>query len=308
MLWLIVAITAYLILSLVSLGDKFLLVSHIPSPRVYTFYIGILQVFALALIPFINFLVPSPFQIFLAIVSGACFLLGLFWFFKGLQIFEASRVVPAVGGALPLFIFFLVLLFSQGQDSLNAKEFLAFILLILGSIFITYNNGAKKISLKTLEYAGLAAGFLALYFVLAKHVYLEQSFWSGFIWIKLGGLLMSIIFLIFFGKEIKKEIFQNFKTPKKSSLTTTVFFFLNQLAGAAANILQNWAIALAPLTYVAIVSALQGVQYVFLLIFTIFLSLKFPQIFKEQISKKILLQKIVAIFLIGGGLAILALQ
>jgi len=35
--------------------------------------------------------------------------------------------------------------------------------------------------------------------------------------------------------------------------------------------------------------------------------LKFPKILKEEISKKIIFQKIVAIFLIGTGLAVLIL-
>ena len=70
---------------------------------------------------------------------------------------------------------------------------------------------------------------------------------------------------------------------------------------------QNWAIFLAPLAFLAIINALQGVQYVFLLIFAVLLSLKFPQILKEEISREIIFQKVVAILLIGGGLVILAL-
>jgi len=78
--------------------------------------------------------------------------------------------------------------------------------------------------------------------------------------------------------------------------------------GAGASILQNWAIFLAPLVYVAIINALQGINYAFLLVFIIFLSLKFPQILKEEISKKILLQKIIAILLISAGLFLLTLK
>jgi hypothetical protein len=76
--------------------------------------------------------------------------------------------------------------------------------------------------------------------------------------------------------------------------------------GALANILQNWAIALSPLVYVSLINALQGIQYAFLLIFTVFISLKFPKILKEEIKSQILIQKIFAIFLIIIGLAILS--
>jgi len=43
------------------------------------------------------------------------------------------------------------------------------------------------------------------------------------------------------------------------------------------------------------------------LIFAVLLSLKFPKILKEEVSREILLQKIVAILLIGGGLTLLAI-
>jgi len=61
------------------------------------------------------------------------------------------------------------------------------------------------------------------------------------------------------------------------------------------------------LAYVPVIHALNGTQYVFLFIFSIFLSLKFPQILKEEISKEVLFQKIIAILLIGGGLTLLFL-
>ena len=110
-------------------------------------------------------------------------------------------------------------------------------------------------------------------------------------------------YFLLFSADVKEEILKKGKIiPKSAGL-----YFLDQGLGGGANILQNWAIALAPLVYVAIVNALAGTQYVFLLIFTIFLSLKFPKILKEKVSREILLQKIVAILLIGGGLTLLAI-
>ena len=114
---------------------------------------------------------------------------------------------------------------------------------------------------------------------------------------------MSLIFL--FSRKLKNEVFkQKLGLQKK----TAAIFLSSQAGGASAGILQNWAIALAPLAYVAFINALQGVQYVFLLIFAVLFSWKFPQLLKEQISKEIILQKVTAISLIGSGLTILAIQ
>lgn len=303
MSWILIAISAYFILAVVFLIDKYLLAGPVPNPKVYTFYIGILGILILFLAPFVGFSVPQPSQIILSLLAGAIFTYGLFWFYKALRDFETSRVVPAIGGILPLFTLGLVYIFSAGEETLGYFEFFAFILLILGSILITYER-SKKISFKSLQISAIAAFFLALSFVLTKYVYLAQPFWSGFIWIRIGGFLTAIFFFLLF-KEIREEIFKKKVSFKKKTIG---IFLSNQAMGAGASILQNWAIFLAPLVYVAIVNALAGTQYVFLLIFTIFLSLKFPQILKEEISKKILFQKIIAILLIGGGLVLLAVR
>ena len=303
MLWLIVAISAYLILAVVFLVDKYLLTGSIPNPRVYAFYVGTLGILVLILAPFVGFYIPEKSQIALSLLAGAIFVYGLFWFYKTLQLFEPSRAVPAIGGLTPLFAFGLIYLFSWGKEILSFFEIIAFIFLISGSVLINLKK-EKLINLKSFKFSALTALLLSLSFVLIKYVYLAQPFWNGFIWKSIGGFLMAVCFFIFF-PEIKKEIFKKGeKFPKK----TTAIFVTNQAAGAGANILQNWAIALAPLAYVAIINALQGVQYAFLLIFTIFLSLKLPQILKEEISRKTLFQKIFAILLIGTGLGILSFK
>lgn len=303
MLWLIVAISAYLILALVFLVDKYLLTSSIPNPKVYAFYVGTLGILVLFLAPFVGFYIPKISQIALSLLAGATFICGTFWFYKALRLFEPSRVVPAVGGLTPLFTFGLIYLFSGGEEILSFFEIIAFIFLISGSILINLKK-EKLINLKSLKFSVLTAFLVSLSFVLIKYVYLEQPFWNGFIWRSVGGFLAAFCFFVFF-PEIKKEIF---KKREKFPQKTTAIFLTNQAAGATAAILQNWAIFLAPLAYVAFINALQGVQYAFLLIFTIFLSLKLPRILKEEISKEAILQKLLAILLIGGGLAILALK
>jgi len=302
-MWLLITISFYFILAVVFLVDKYLLTGSIANPKVYTFYVGTLGVVVLVLIPFVNFSVPAFNQIILALLAGAIFIYALFWFYKALSLFEASRVVPAVGGLTPLFTFGLVYIFSFGKETLSLLEITTFVLLIIGS-FLMVAEKEKFINLKSLKISAICAFLLSLSSVLLKYVYLVQPFWSGFIWTKIGGFLMALCFLVL-SKEIKEEIFQ-----KKLSLKqkTMGIFITNQAAGGGANILQNWAFSLAPLAYIAIINALQGIQYIFLLIFTILLSLKFPRILKEEISRGILLQKISAILLIGAGFILLVFK
>lgn len=302
MLWLIVTIVSYLVLSFVYLIDKYLLAGPIPSPKVYAFYVGALGVFVLIFAPFTGFYLPEAKQISLSLITGAIFVFSLFWWFRAIRLYEVSRVVSATGGLIPIFTFFLIFIFSSGKTAFHPLEFMAFVLLVLGSIIIARETG-DKISFKSFQASAIAAFLFALTFALSKFVYMTQPFWSGYIWIRIGGFFMAMVFFLFWG--VRNELLKTgIKLPKK----TFGILIFNQAGGAGANILQNWAVALAPLAYVAIINALQGVQYVFLFIFTILLSWKFPKILKEEVTRKAISQKVIAILLICGGLAILAIQ
>ena len=270
MLWLLVTLISYLILAIVFLIDKYLLMGPIPNPKVYAFYSGVWGLLILLIIPFVGFSIPQPSQIILSFLAGTFFIYGLFWFYKALQLFELSRIVPTVGGLLPLFTAGLVYVISRGKENLSYYDFLAFILLILGSVLITYEK-SKKISLKSFQVSIIAALLFAFYFVLAKYIYLQQPFWSGYIWIRIGAFFAALYFLLF-SADVKEEILKKGKIiPRSAGL-----YFLDQGLGGGANILQNLAVALAPLAYIAIINALQGTQYAFLLILTIFLSILIP--------------------------------
>lgn len=302
MLWLIVTLLAYLILALVYLVDKYLLTGPIPNPKVYSFYIGLLGLGVVVFIPFIDFYVPSVQDIALAFVSGASFVWGIYWFFKGLKRFEPSRMVPAVGGILPVFTFLLIYVFSWGSQTLGQWQVLAFVLLILGTVVIALQK-SKRFSFQSIWLSIVAAFFLAVSFVFAKFVYNNHDFLLSLVWIRWGGALMALFFL--FSSELRRNLFRQKMALQKK---TMAIFLASQASGAGANILQNWGVALAPLVYVAFINALQGVQYAFLLIFAVLFSWKFPKLLKEEVSREVIFQKIIAILLISGGLAILAFK
>jgi hypothetical protein len=312
MTWLLITILSYFLFAAVVLADKYILTSSVPNPKVYVFYVGALGTLAwlLILFPFVHFDVPGVLPVILGILAGSTFIFSLFWFYKGLSLFEASRMTPAVGGLTPFFTLGMIYLFSGGQEKISSLDMLAFLILVFGSTLMVSERN-KFINLKSLKISVVAAFFGSLSFVLTKYLYLSvpDSFWTAFILKSMGATLASIFCFIIF-KEIRQEIFKAKAAggrEKKKSIKTTAFFLTNQSVGAIANILQNWAMSLAPLAMVAFVNALQGTQYVFILIFSIILSVKFPKILKEALSKGIVLQKVCAILLIGAGLAILAL-
>jgi drug/metabolite transporter (DMT)-like permease len=305
MTWILIGVFSYLISAFVSLLDKFVLKSLIPEPKVYAFYVGVIGILVLFIAPFVGFSIMPVKELALALFAGVFFVFGLFFFYKGFKKYEVSRVVSAVGGLGPIFTFLLIILIGKFLKTtetsiFTSQEFLAFLLLVLGSFLISYELD-KKITSRSFFISVAAAFFFSLNLVLTKNVFLTQPFWNALIWIKIGSFLAGITFIFF--KEVKDEVFGYAKSISKKSASV---LFLNQgILSVSAGLLSNWAMFLAPIGGVAILNSLQGFQYLFLFVLTLLFSFHLPKFLKEEISPKIILQKIVAIFVIIFGIAFL---
>jgi len=301
MLWLIVAILAYFFLAVVSLFDRYFLIGPTPNPKVYTFQVGILWfLIGLLFLPFVNFLGINI--IFLGILAGLVRIVAIFYLSKSITENEISRVMPAIGGFLPIFSFLLFFLYFPKSESFSLIQGAAFFLLLVGSVLISLKKfSLKDFNFKILKCPFIAAFFFALNFFLSKKLYLETDFFNGLFLILFGGGLGAIVFLIF--PEVREAIFGKKIVSKVSGL-----FVVGQAFGGIGVLFQQYAIFLAKPGQVPLINALEGIRYVFLLVFTILLSIKFPQILKEETSEKILVHKIFAILLIMVGLVFLAFK
>lgn len=308
MLWLILAIVAYLILAVVSLVDEALVTGNLLRPKVYAFYVGIGSGLVLFLIPF-GFSIPGLQTIAIALVSGIVSVFALLSMYEALRLFEVSRIIPAVGGIMPIFTLGLTYLFAWQKgmvsESLGLKAIISFVLLLLGSIFITYEN-RKAFYLKSLLFSALTAFLFALTFVTTKLVYLDLTFLSGFIWIRLGAFTAGLSFLAF--KEVRINLFKRKRKPAVKRKKTALMFFSGQILGGGAVFLQNIAIYLVPPIFLAFVNALEGIRYAFLLILVWVFYSRFPKLLEERPTRAKVVQKVFCILLIVVGIILLTLR
>jgi len=319
-MWLILAISAYFINAGVYVADKFLLSKRIHSSIAYAFYVGIWSIFNLFLLFFAPWL-PSWRELLLDLSAGVLFLATLVFWYKALHQSEATRVVPIVGALVPIFSFILSYFFLG--ETLNNSHLLAFIVLIFGGILISvkqtkvylyqrlitrikniYGSFLGEIHAKyrpmrrLLINSVISALFFAVYYVLMKYIYASQPFIGSFVWSRLGSFIgVLLILLVAPWRQLVVKQQRGMKTPKN-----LFFFFLIRLLAAAAFIMLNWAISLGN---VAMVNALQGIQYLFLFLIILLLSTKFPQILKERLGSGVMIQKIIGIMLISIGLYLL---
>lgn len=300
MTWLNLTILSYFLLSLNSLVERYLLVGPMPNPKIYTFNIGMLSFLAsLFFLPFGVKLVGIN-VIILGLITGLIRIVAMLFLAKGIFEGETSRVTPAVGGLTPIFSFILFFFFFPGT-TFGYYQIIAFVLLLIGSVLISLEKSSfQSFSIKKLRYPIVAAFLYALTFFLTKNLFNQTNFTTGLFLILIGGTLGALFFL--FSNEVRKEIFKQ-KIVQKSSL----LFVSGQIFGALAVLLQYYAVFIAKPSQVPIINALQGTNFVFLLIFIYLLASYKPELLKENVSKSILIQKVVAVVLIVSGLIFLYL-
>lgn len=299
MLWILVITLAYLCFALASLGDRIIL-SGPSRPNSYTFFVGVLSAAVILLIPFIGISIPQGI-LWLWIILAALFnILGIYTMFSALNEFDVSKIIPTIGALQPIFVVILSFLIL-GDDAMESRQILAFVILLLGSVLISIEKN-YRVTRKSFILSFFAALFFSLEMIFAKIVYLDLAFWDGFIWMKIFGLVFVMSFL--FNKTFRSDIF---KVDQKLDKKNSIIFFLGQGFGGLANILQGWAISLVPLAYLGIMNAMKGLQYVFLFIFALIISATFPKLLNEKTTKTIIIQRIIAIILIVIGLSVLFL-
>lgn len=311
MSWLIVALSAYFLLAVANLLDKFLIDNVLPSSKAYVFAACLLGLLVFLAAPW--FLKWPGLALFLFdLLSGIIFALALWFLYEALRRGEASRILVIIGGTTPVFsVVFSVLFF---KEHFTGSQWLGIITLLIGVLIIALlppsrnylarimrklrlNQEAKK---GGLTFALLSALAYSLYFISTKYAYGFQPFISAFIWIRLGAALFVLLFLL--NKKNRRKILFSFtgKNPNKNKFLVVV----NQLIGSSGFILQNYAVFLGS---VAIVNALQGAQYAFLLVISALIALMSPKLLKEDFSWRIIIQKSAAVIIIGLGLYFLTI-
>lgn len=315
MSWFLIAVSSYFLFAIVNLTDKFLIDNVLKSSKAYSFLVCLLGSLVLLISPW--FLHWPGLPLFLAnMATGILFAFALYFLYEALSHGEAARTVILIGGTIS--VFSTIGSFLIGE-TFYFIQLVGIILLLLGIFLIAYLpdrhsfwekiwtglmfNKKQKISAWLIL---LSSFFYALFFLSTKLVYATQSFWSAFIWIRLGALFAVLFFL--FDKKSRLDIFDNLglgkKKKKKVKNKNISLFLFNQGLGSTAFILQNYAIFLGP---VAIINALQGVQYALMLFFAFFLGFYFKE-YKEKFSWYTLFQKLLAIIFISFGLYLISLN
>ena len=304
MTWILFALLGYFLNALASIFDKFLLSDgRIGSPLLYAFYTSIVSLFAVVLLPF-GFLFEFGGVMFLGLLSGFLFLVGLVAFYEAVKRSEVSRAAPLIGVLVVGFLF--LLSFPQGIGfgrSFQLTDILALGLLSAGS-FALAKHGGRGRDPRFLHFVLVAGALMAASLVVLKQSYELSNFSTGFVWSRLGMFLTGLSFLFF--PFFRRQIFSSSEPhakPTKRNMGTALFFALNKVFGGAGAFLIAYAVSLGPVTFI---QGMNGAQFAFLFLLIIPLSRRYPHIFHEKLDRVDMLEKIIGIFFLAIGVFLIA--
>jgi drug/metabolite transporter (DMT)-like permease len=308
--WIIVAISAYLLLAVANLLDKFVVDNVLKSSKAYAFAACLLGAIVFLAFPWCLSWPGWPLFLF-NILNGFIFAVALWLLYEALRRGEAARILVFIGGVTPVFSLIFSLLFFK--EHFTASQWLGMLFILAGVAVIILlptkrsylTRVMNKLKLtQNIRTGGLGVAVLSalaysVYFLSTKQAYSFQPFASAFIWTRLGAALFVLFFLI---KRADRQAIKSFfgkASPNKNKFLVV----FNQTLGATGFILQNYAIFLGS---VVLVNALQGIQYAFLLVIGTILALSAPRLLKETFSWNILIRKTLAVLVIAAGLYFIA--
>ncbi|UZE94336.1 MAG: EamA family transporter [Candidatus Pacearchaeota archaeon] len=301
MLWLILVLVSVFIWALVNIYDKHIITDELRDPFLCTTVCGIITFILFAIIVFLTKQeIWLPRNIILTSMgAGICLGVAIFFYYKSLSHEEVSRVMPMLE-LVPLFTLILATIFLN--EFFTLIKYIGMAFLIAGGFLISIKKHKKKSKkwkdkfylTSVIITVLIAAIFFATRSVLLRYSTLYVSTMQIIFWVALGEFLVALILFIFHHPHI----------IKKTQLKGFEHLVIISIISALTFILYIYVIQIAPA--VSLVSVFGAVQGLFVFIIATILS-KTGKIVREPLKKGIIIQKIMAIIMIIGGIILITL-
>jgi len=296
MLWILLVVISAFLWALTSNFDKFFIYERKIKPIIFAIFNGLLGLMVLILIPFFGFEIFSPFNIFIAILAGFAYLGLVLPYYKACEYEEISRVIILwrMGPIFTLILAAIVL-----KEFLATTDYIGFIFLLAAAILVSRKKGKGIFKLGIAFYLLLLSSFLAsINTILSRFLYFNFDIISAYIWIRIGAFAAALLLLVFYRKDFIKTL-RNTNIKDKSWLVFKSFIDLTGLLiiGFA------FSVAKAPLVSAMVNSLLP----IFTFILASFFTIKLPYFIKEDLSKGMMKDKLIAMVLVLVGIYILYL-
>lgn len=302
--WFLIAISAPFLWALVNISDQYLIEKYTHDKETST---GALVLFSsltgIIMVIFIGFFAHNIFLVsfvdqLLLVTTGILTILWVILYLFALKIEKVSGIVPWFL-TVPAFGYLLGYLFLG--ETLTFTQQIGSFIVFLGILFLSIdfsNKGNTHFKWKVGLYMIPACFLISLIGVIFKYVAIVDDFWVSSFWVYFG-LALSGIFIYLFISSYRRSFLHMIKKGGARILTLNLSSeFLSNIG----NLLTTYASLFAPVVMVYLVGSFQPA---ILLILTIICTKFFPKIITENMSKRVLVPKVLSILIIILGSMVL---
>ncbi len=296
MSWLVFAFSGPVLWGISFHLDKYLVEQYFKDADVavllvFTSFIGV------TMLPFIGFYQPGAVALPLSSIlligfSGILYLCAMLFYLRALQTEDVSVVAPLFQ-ASPLFaagLGYIVL-----GETLTPLQLLGGLFIVGGALLLSWRDDGENALFKTrLILLMLACTFaLALSSVIFKIFAIREEFWIATFWTYVGEAVFGFALLT-----IAPYRRQFLTLLRRSRTALLAINGANELINLGGGVGMRYALTLAP---IGLVQAIGSTTTLFVFLFGIVLSVVFPRLGGENLSRRDLAQKGVAALLVGAG-------
>lgn len=304
MTWIFFAVGGHLMNAAAFIVDKSLLTAAFKRSGTYAFVIGFISSLILVFLPFVSWDLNLTTWLMIGIF-GSVFIIALWAFFEALSRAEASRIVPIVGSLIPVFTLIDSAVFVD--ERLPARVLLGLVFLLIATVLLT-RGGAKKwrLNASTIALCIISAFLFAASSVSGKYAFGQAPFLDVFVLSRFFSITLALMIPLI-SQTVRIEILSLIRPGERANGPKPIHLVLmaaGQTSGAVGFIGVQYAISLGSAT---VVNALQAVQYAAIVLVAWFGGKKLATLLKEDLTKRTLLMKGVAIVLVCIGLVLVGL-
>ena len=230
------------------------------------------------------------------LLASVVYVLATYMYFIALNKNDASIVV-VMFQLIPVFSYILAYIFFR--ETLTRWQIIGSIIIILSAVLISFDFEEKnnKSKFKALLLMTLSSLFYSVYFILFDNAIRDSSYNSCAFWYQIGFLLIGLVLICI--KSFRTTFIKAIKTNGKKYFS---FNAVNEVLNLIANLLVNFANVTIP---IAMANILNGFQGAFVFILGAIGVKVLPKYFKEDLSKKNIVQKVSCIVLSIVGLVVM---
>ena len=294
MSWFLIALGAPILWAVVNIADDYLVSKYSQKEKerssgglvLFSSLIGLVVAFFIFIFTSGVWAVSFVDKILLFITGGLT-IVWIILYLYALEIEDISAIVPWFL-VVPIFGYFLGYIFLG--ETLTKYQIMGTVIVLFGALInsIDFSGEKRKLKKRPVFYMVLACIAIAVSGVIFKFVTIEGSFWVSSFWEYLG-LGVFGVFIYILAPKYRSEFHHMRKIGGIKILSVNI---ISELMSIVGNLMTNFALLLAPVTMVYLVSSFQPA---IVLILTILGTKFLPHIITENISKKVLIPKILAI-------------